>query len=343
MTAAAGERGPVVCFGEMLLRLSPPGAVPLAQAGTFEVGVGGAEANVAAALAGLGTPARMVTALPDNPLGRKAKAALGAAGVDTRYLIFGEGRIGLYFLEPPAGPRGGRVTYDRAGSVFALAAPADFDFAAALGGARLLHVSGITPALGPGGCALIRAAVEAARAAKVPVSFDGNYRGTLWEAWDSDPRAVLGELVGTAQILLGNHRDISLLLGRPFSGDGPERRREAVEAAFAAFPGLELVASTARHVVDGGQHRLAARVDTRGESWQTEEIDVTGIVDRIGTGDAFAAGVLHRHLAGASPRECAEAGLALAALKHGVPGDMLLAAERDLEEFRLGRGSDVRR
>jgi len=334
--------GPVVCFGEMLLRLSPPGAVPLAQAGTLEVDVGGAEANVAAALASLGTPSQMVTALPDNPLGRKARAALGAAGVDTRFIISDEGRIGLYFLEPPAGPRGGRVTYDRAGSVFALAAPDAFDFAGALAGARLLHVSGITPALGPGGCDLLRAAIRAARAADVPVCFDGNYRANLWDAWDSDPRKVLAELVGAAQILLGNHRDISLLLGRAFSGEGAERRREAAEAAFAAFPSLDLIASTARQVVGGTHHRLAARVDTREESWQTEEIDVAGIVDRIGTGDAFAAGVLHRHLAGRSPLECAEAGLALAALKHGVPGDMILATERELEEFRPG-GSDVRR
>jgi 2-dehydro-3-deoxygluconokinase len=326
----------------MLLRLSPPGAVPLAQAATLELNVGGAEANVAAALASLGTLSRMVAALPDNPLGRKAKAALGAAGVDTRFMSFGEGRMGLYFFEPPAGPRGGRVTYDRAGSVFALATPAEFDFAGALGGARLLHVSGITPALGPGGCELIRAAIDAARAAGVPVCFDGNYRGNLWEAWDSDPRGVLTELVGAAQILFGNHRDISLLLGREFSGDGADRRREAAEAALQAFPNLQTIASTARHVIGGGHHRLAARVDTPEGGWQTEEIDIAGIVDRIGTGDAFAAGVLHRLLAGGSPRECAEAGLALAALKHGVPGDMMLATEQELAEFQPG-GCDVRR
>jgi 2-dehydro-3-deoxygluconokinase len=326
----------------MLLRLSPPGAVPLAQAATLELNVGGAEANVAAALASLGTPSRMVTALPDNPLGRKAKAALGGAGVDTRFMSFGEGRMGLYFFEPPAGPRGGRVTYDRAGSVFAFAKPTDFDFAGALEGAGLLHVSGITPALGPGGCELIRAAIDAARAAGVPVCFDGNYRGNLWEAWDSDPRGVLAELVGASQILFGNHRDISLLLGHEFSGDGADRRREAAEAAFQAFPTLQTIASTARHVVDGGHHRLAARVDTPEGGWQTEEIDIAGIVDRIGTGDAFAAGVLHRLLAGGSPRECAEAGLALAALKHGVPGDMMLTTEQELAEFQPG-GCDVRR
>jgi 2-dehydro-3-deoxygluconokinase len=342
VSASANGMGPVACFGEMLLRLSPPAGVPLAQANALDLNVGGAEANVAAALASLGTPSRMLTALPDSPLGHRAKAALGAAGVDTRFLAFGPGRIGLYFLEPPAGPRGGRVTYDRAGSAFALAKPGDFDFAGALDGARLLHVSGITPALGPGGSELVRAAIGAARAAGVPVCFDGNYRANLWEAWDSDPRAVLTELVGAAEVLLGNHRDISLLLGREFSGEGAGRRREAAEAAFAAFPNLRTIASTARHVVDGSHHRLAARVDTPAAGWQTEEIEIAGIVDRIGTGDAFAAGVLHRLLAGAGARECAEAGLALAALKHGVAGDMMLASERELAEFGAG-GSDVRR
>ena len=334
--------GPVVCFGEMLLRLSPEPGVPLAQAGSLAANVGGAEANVAAALASLGTPSRMVTALPDNPLGWKARAALSAAGVDMRFVRTGAGRMGLYFFEPPAGPRGGSVTYDRTGSSFAEVGPGMFDFSDALDGAALLHISGITPALGPKGCALAEAALAAAKAAGVPVSFDGNFRANLWAAWESDPRARLLPLVGEASILFGNHRDISLLLGREFSGDGSDRRREAAEAAFAAFPKLKTIASTSRHVADGGRHQLAARVDRREDGWQTDELAVTGIVDRIGSGDAFAAGVLHRLLAGRSAREAAEAGLALAALKHGIAGDMTLLDERELDAFEPG-GADVRR
>jgi 2-dehydro-3-deoxygluconokinase len=178
--------------------------------------------------------------------------------------------------------------------------------------------------------------------AGVPISFDGNYRGNLWQAWNGDPRAILSELIAEASILFGNHRDLSLLLGRELSGDGPERRRHAAEAAFAAFPRLQLLASTSRHVVDAGTHRLAARVDSRDGSAQTEEMVVSGIVDRIGSGDAFAAGVLHRHLAGAPLRAVAEAGLALAALKHGISGDVILASEAELAEFRPD-GGDVRR
>jgi len=332
----------VVCFGEMLMRLSPPAGKPLSRATALDMHFGGAEANVAVALASLGTPARMLTALPDNAPGHGAKAALGAAGVDTRHVPFSPGRLGLYFLEPPAGPRAGQVTYDRAGSAFSLASPSQFAFDDALQDASLLHVSGITPALGPAGVALARAAIAAAKAAGVPISFDGNYRGNLWQSWDSDPRAILHGLVADATILFGNHRDLSLLLGREIPGDAPERRRKAAEAAFAEFPRLALLASTDRLVVDAGHHRLSARVDTRDDSWQADELPVSGIIDRIGSGDAFAAGVLHRHLAGAPLRSVADAGLVLAALKHGVSGDSIAASEAELAAFRPD-GADVRR
>ncbi|MFN3818278.1 sugar kinase [Blastomonas sp.] len=334
--------GPIVCFGEMLLRLSPPGVRMIVQAQALEMAVGGAEANVAAGLASLGQATRMVTLLPDSPLGDKARAELGAAGVDTRFVARGAGRMGLYFLEPGAGLRPSSITYDRAGSAFAQCDADAFDFDGALEGAALLHMSGITPALGPNGVALARAAVAAAQAAGVPICFDGNYRALLWDAWDSDPRAILTDLVGAASVLIGNHRDISLLLGKTFSGDGAERRREAVDAAFAAFPNLELVASTARHVVSSDHHRIAARVDTRESKHQTAEIDVTGIIDRIGTGDAFATGVLHQYLQGGDAQAMAETGLALAALKHSLPGDMCLIGAAELAAFSSA-GGDVRR
>lgn len=333
---------PVVCFGEMLARLSPPAGVPLARATALDIAVGGAEANVAAALASLEQPARMLTVVPDNPLGRMARATLASAGVDTGTIATGPGRMGLYFFEPPAGPVAGRVTYDRSASAFAEASPNDLDFAGALDGAGLLHMSGITPALGPRGVELARAAQAAARAADVPICFDGNYRANLWEAWDSNPREILRELVGEARILIGNHRDISLLLGETFSGDGPDRRREAAEAAFAAFPSLELIASTARHVETGQIHRLAARVDRRDDHWQTGEVRIEGVIDRIGTGDAFAAGLLLRYLEGASAQEMAKSALAMAVMKHGITGDMIFASRAELDAFDAG-GGDVRR
>jgi len=343
---STAPNSPVVCFGELLLRLSPHGHEPLTRARELEIEIGGAEGNVAVALASLGRPVRALSMVPDNPLGRMALGALGAAGVDTACVARGAGRMGLYFFERPAGPIAGRVTYDRAGSAFVAADPSAFDFAAALDGAALLHLSGITPALGPGGVELASAAVGAARAAGVPVCFDGNYRSNLWSAWDSDPRAILTELVGEARVLIGNHRDISLLLGKEFSGDGPNRRRDAAEAAFAAFPRLELIASTARQVDAASTHLLAARVDLRHDHWQTDEVRIEDIVDRIGTGDAFAAGLLLHYLEGGSARRMARSALALATMKHGVPGDTIAVTRAELEAFEetlQQGGGDIRR
>lgn len=332
----------VVCFGELLLRLSTLGTQMLVQADQLGLMVGGAEANVASGLASLGHPVHFAGLVTDNALGDRAVSALRGCGIDTRFVARAPGRMGLYFLESGAGLRPAAITYDRVGSAFSLAAPDAIDFTGALAGARLLHTGGITPALGPGGIALARAAQDAARAAGVPICFDGNYRAQLWDAWDGDPRAILNDLVADATILIGNHRDIALLLGRPFSGDGADRRREAAEAAFETFPNLELIASTARHLVTADHHRLSTRVDSRDEAHQSDEVDVTGIVDRIGTGDAFAAGVLHQWLGGGSVQAMAESGLALAALKHSLPGDMSLFGRSALEAFSAKSG-DVRR
>lgn len=339
MSTAAG---PVVCFGEVLVRLAPPGAGLLSQAHSLDVVVGGAEANVAAALASLGHDVRMITCLPENPLGDRARGALGAAGIDGRYIVRRAGRMGLYFFEQGAGLRPATITYDRAGSAFADAPVEIFEFEAALRSARLLHVSGITPALGPGGVDMVRAATAAAKAAGVPICFDGNYRGSLWGAWNGDPRAILKECVGAASILIGNHRDIGLLLGLTLSGEGAARRRAAAEAAFAAFPNLQVIASTAREVIDQAHHRISARVDRKDEHYQTESISVTGIIDRIGTGDAFAAGVVHRWLGGAGCEAMARGGLACAALKHSMAGDMAFLREQDLADFSAA-GGDVKR
>ncbi|WP_245892486.1 PfkB family carbohydrate kinase, partial [Novosphingobium guangzhouense] len=158
----------------------------------------------------------------------------------------------------------------------------------------------------------------------------------------SNPREILTDLMQSATVMIGNHRDISLLLGKAFSGDGSDRRREAALAAFEAFPKLQLIASTARHVVNSGHHRIAARLDGRDGAHQTSEVDVTGIVDRIGTGDAFAAGVLHKWLEGAGLVETAQAGLAYTVLKHTVPGDMCRVGPEELNAFSAS-GGDVRR
>lgn len=333
---------PVLCFGEILLRLNPTGRVPLAQAERMAMHVGGAEANVAGALASLGHRTTMVSAVPDQALGMRALRALRAAGVDGRHVRAGKGRQGLYFLNPGASLRASEILYDREGSAFATADWTDTDWPALLEGNDWLHVSGITPALGPALADATLAAMRAARAVGARVSYDGNYRPQLWARWSNDPAPTLRALVGEADLLFGNHRDFSLLLDSVFSGNGTERRREAAEAGFAAFPNLRWIASTARTVESADQYRLSARIDTRRGSYSTEERQVSGVVDRIGTGDAFAAGVLHGLLAGEGEQAAVRHGLALGCLKHSVPGDMTLFGREALDAF--GRGEmDVRR
>lgn len=332
----------ILCFGELLLRLTAPGRELLMQSGRFDVNVGGAEANVAVGLANLGHATACVSAVPDSPLGRGAVAGLRAQGVDCSRVITRDGRMGLYFLSVGAGLRASDIVYDRAGSSFATAPAATWDWDRLLDGCTRLHLSGITPALGRESADAAIAAAEAARARGLTISFDGNYRARLWEAWDSDPRGVLTRLVGLADLLFGNHRDVSLLLGKDFSGDGEDRRREAAEAAFAAFPNLKHIASTARHVDDADRHRLSARIDTPAGSVQTGEVAISGIVDRIGGGDAFASGVLHALMSGQSEDVAARWGLAVGALKHSLPGDFSLFGQSDIDAF-LGGGLDVRR
>lgn len=335
-------QGRIVCFGEVLLRLAAPGRELLLQSGRLDVHVGGAEANVAVALACLGHDVAMVGAVPDNQLGHAARSFLRAHGVDTQAMQKSAGRMGLYFLAPGAGLRASEVIYDRAGSAFVEACKQGFDWPRLLQGAGLLVLSGITPALGPHAAAAALASAEAANALGVPVAFDGNYRARLWEAWDSDPRAVLTRLVATADILFGNHHDIALLLGEDFPGQGPERRRAAAEAAFDHFPRLQFIAATARHVENADRHTIAARIDTRDECAQTGQVVMAGIVDRIGGGDAFAAGVIHGLRRGTSLSEVAQEGLALACLKHTLPGDSALFRKADIDAFRSGV-TDVRR
>ncbi|WP_404366853.1 sugar kinase [Sphingomonas sp. MMS24-J45] len=334
--------GRFLAFGEIMLRLSPPGRELLMQTPKFDVWVAGAEANVAVALAKLGHDVGFASALPDNDLGRAALTNLRGAGVDTRGIQFRGERMGLYFVTSGAGMRATEVIYDRAYSSFAETPTEAWDWDALLAGVDRLHLSGITPALGPVPAATAIAAANAAAARGIAISFDGNWRGKLWERWDSDPRGILTQLVAQADLLFGNHRDIALLLGREFSSDGEERRREATEAAFAAFPKLQIIASTARHVEHVDLHRLSARIDTRSDHAQTEEVVLAGIVDRIGGGDAFAAGVLHALRSGGDSAEAARTGLALAALKHSLPGDASLFRQADIDAYLAG-GLDVRR
>jgi 2-dehydro-3-deoxygluconokinase len=336
--------GRIVCFGEILLRLAAPGAERLLQSPRLEVSVGGAEANVAVSLARLGLDAALISVAPDNPLGRAAVEELRRHGVDVSKVGFAPGRMGLYFLAPGAVLRPSQVTYDRAGSAFAVAEPDAVNWKEALAGAAWLHVSGVTPAISQNAADAAVRAVREARRLGVFVAFDGNYRGAMWAAWQGDAPGILRTIFECADIAFADERDIGLVLGGDYgAGATLERRQRAADAAFAAFPNLKRLAATVR--THHGVHRqdLSATLITREGLIEAKAYPLTGIVDRIGGGDAFAAGVLHGLVTGAADRDALEFGLAAAALKHSIPGDFNLVSEAEVRALMAGDGLDVKR
>jgi 2-dehydro-3-deoxygluconokinase len=331
--------GPVVCFGEILLRFSAPDGEQLLQTPGLRVTVGGAEANVAVNLARLGDAARMVSVLPDNALAHAALGELRRWGVDVSGVRHGPGRMGLYFLTPGAGLRPADILYDRAGAAFARADLAAIDWDAELAGAARLHVSGVTPAIGPNGAAGARAAVTAANRLGVPVSFDGNYRAKLWAEWDGDGPAILRGLVAGADLALVNEQDLGLALGRRFDG-----LADAAAAAFAAFPRLTRIAATTRLRHEVGRQELSGTLIARdAPPLASRTYPLSQIVDRIGGGDAFAAGLIHALLAGEADQSALDFAVAAAVAKHAIWGDFNLATVQDIKTILSGEVADVRR
>ncbi|MFM2043482.1 MAG: hypothetical protein RLY86_2058 [Pseudomonadota bacterium] len=340
-TSSSHPGSRIVCFGELLLRLGAPDRGLLLQRPSLDVHVGGAEANVAVGLSRLGHEVGMVSIVPDNALGEAALGELRRYGVDTSACRTGPGRMGLYFLTTGAIHRPSDVLYDRAHSAFALAEGDRLDWPALLDGAGWLHLSGINAAIGPRGAAAALRAVVAAREAGIAVSFDCNYRAKLWAEWGGDAPGILGSLMSGADIIFGDARDFAMVLGRRF--DGLNAARAAADAAFEAFPHLRWIAQTEREQVSVDHNVLSARLLTRSGTEVAGPVHVAPIVDRIGGGDAFAAGVLHGLIRDRGEAEAVRTGLAAAALKHGIPGDLALVSASDIDGFLAGDGLHVRR
>jgi 2-dehydro-3-deoxygluconokinase len=327
-----------ICFGEILIRLSAPGGELLLQTPQLTTHVGGAEANVAVSLARSGHDARMVSFLPDNALGEAARSELRRHGVNTDAVEAAHGRMGLYFLTPGAGQRPADIVYDRLFSAFAGVRARAIAWATLLTGSDWLHISGVTPALNASTADNALKAMHAARSAGVKVSFDANYRAKLWEARGDDPRPTLDALFAEADLLFADARDIGLVTGE--RATAPE---DAAKIAFARYPNVQRIAATERKVVSADHHELGAVLHTRTQTIRSAPRAVTGIVDRIGGGDAFAAGLLHGLASGRSDQQTLEFALAAAALKHTIAGDFNLASEADVDFMLSNSGSDVRR
>lgn len=328
----------VVCFGELLLRLTAPGSERLLQSASLDVCVGGAEANVAVSLANFGHEVAFASVVSDSPLGSAALGEIRRHGVDARSVQRAAQRMGLYFLETGAVRRPSAITYDRAGSAFAEAAADRIDWSAILPGAELFHISGVTPAIGPKAAEAAIRAVKAATAAGVPVSFDGNYRAMLWEAWDGDGPAILREILSAASYAFINERDIALILRARF-----EDRQAAFAAAFDTFPNLKVIAATTRQQVSVDDQALAGELVTREGRWVSPVHELPGVVDRIGGGDAFAAGALHGFLTKRDAQYTIDFAVAAGALKHSIPGDFNRVSVREVEAAMAGGSLDVKR
>ena len=327
-----------VCFGELLLRFTSPGNERLMQSPHFDVHYGGAEANVGVSLAGFGHDVRMVSALPDNPFGQAMLRALKSRDVDTSGVQLSTGRMGIYFLETGAVRRPSRIVYDRANSVFAEMPASTYDWQNLLKGADWLHMSGITPAVGPEPSNAACVAVQAASKAGVKVAFDGNYREALWSAWGGNGPDVLRDILSYTDTAFINERDIALILGETF-----DSRKAAMERAFSEFPGLSTIACTTRSQDSVSDQVLTGEVYTRDGVWISRPFEMSGVVDRIGGGDAFAAGVLHGLVEGYEPQRIIDFATAASVIKHSIAGDWTLASVAEVKEALSENGLDVRR
>ena len=324
----------VVTFGELLLRLSPPGEERLFASGQLVSYFGGAEANVAVALSHLGVRCDYVTRVPNNPIGDAAIAALQREGVGTQWIQRGGDRLGIYFVEPGADLRDMRVVYDRAGSAFARIEPSDVDWPRILGGgAALLHASGITPALGAEPAATLAAAVACAHAQGTPVSFDLNYREALWRG--RDPRHIIEPLLRGVTLLIGNVAALQAMLGVAADADALATAGGARELAegLAQRVGAKRVALTRREVLGPREHGWSAVLyDADQRSLAQSRRHRVRVVDRVGGGDSFAAALIARLLAGRdTPAEALEFAVAASALKLTVPGDFSRASTTEVE------------
>lgn len=333
----------IVCFGEVLMRLASPAQTLIFQEKLFEASFCGAEANVAVALAGLGHQCEMVTVLPDNQLGAAAVAELGHFNVGTDLIDQAPGRMGLFFLSPGAMARPARILYDRAGSAFTELKPNQFDWNAILDGKDWLFVSGITAALGSAALTVLRTALDAAHDSGIKIAFDCNYRPSLWQGRTTEAAAVMKELSLRANLLFAGRRAIGMMLDRTFDQVDPDEAfQSAASAIFEQTENLDFVAATRREIISSDNNRLNALLASRETLAVSNTIALEQIVDRIGTGDAFASGILHGLIEGMSVQPCAEFALATAQWSHSVKGDFLRASRNDIEDLLTGQ-ADVRR
>lgn len=325
----------VITFGEIMLRLTPPGHLRLAQAPHLEITYGGAEANVAVMIAQLGGNAGFVTKLPDNDVAQRAINELRGLGVGTEQIVRGGDRIGVYYLEQGASQRAGKVIYDRANSAIAEAQPGDFDWDAIFAGARWFHWSGITPALSASAAKIAAEAVAAARRAELTISFDLNYRAKLWRN-PSQAGKVLTPLMEGVDLCVTSVEEARTVFEVEAAEDDGRREEEVAVQLCEKF-GFKSVAITQRHGLSASATSWGAML-FQGERACFSPRHEINIVDRLGAGDSFTGGLIFALRRGDAPQKALDFAVAASTLKHTVPGDYNLVSLSEVESLAAGAG-----
>jgi 2-dehydro-3-deoxygluconokinase len=335
----------VVTFGEIMLRLSPPGFQRFIQARSFDVVYGGGEANVAASLANFGVPVEYVTRLPANDIGDACLSYLRQYGIGTRHIARGGERLGIYFLEMGSAQRGSKVIYDRAGSALATIELGMIDWRAVFSDADWFHWTGITPAVSKRAAQVCLEAVQTARGMGLTVSCDLNYRKNLWR-WGKSAGEVMPELVDCCDMAVGNEEDADKVFGiKAPDTDVTSGKVEADAYMYVCnelanhFPNLKTIAITLRGSLSASRNTWSGVLWRQGQIHSPPSYDISPIVDRVGGGDSFCAGLIYGLRVYDDTQQALNFAVAASCLKHTIPGDFNLVSIAEVEKLMGGDAS----
>ena len=334
--------GKIVTLGEIMLRLSPAGNYRFVQSESFQIFPGGGETNVAVSLANYGHTACFVSKLPSHEIGQIAVNALRRYGVKTEYISRGGDRVGLYYAETGASMRPSKVIYDRAHSAIAEADISDFDFDKIMEDADWFHWSGITPAISDKAAEIVRVACEAAKRHGVTVSVDLNFRKKLWTS--EKAISVMRPLMQYVDVCIGNEEDANMCLGYKPDADVEGGKTDA-EGYYEIFKGMmkefgfKYVVSTLRESYSASHNGWKALIYDGKIFYESKHYDINPIIDRVGGGDSFSAGLIHGLLSYKDQAKALEFAVAASALKHTIPGDFNLVSTSEVESLAKGNAN----
>lgn len=338
----------VVTFGEIMLRLSPPGFLRFSQTDRFDVVYGGGESNVAVSLANFGVPVDFVSRLPKNDLGACAMMEMRKRGVGVGHIVYGGDRLGIYFLETGAVARGSQVIYDRAHSSMAEIKPGMIDWKSVFKDAQWFHWTGITPAISQGAADACLEAVKAASQMGITISTDLNYRAKLWK-YGVKPEAIMTELTSYCDVILGNEEDAEKHFGiKPEGLDITTQGHDVTAGAFLSvcqqlmkkFPRAKKVITTLRGSISASHNTWAGVLYDGKNLYQSRQYQITDIVDRVGGGDSFMGGLIYGLLQySGDDQKALDFAVAASCLKHTIKGDANLVSVEEVEKLMGGDSS----